>query len=45
MSNHITTRPKTGAVTETAVHNASQTRLWALMSLGTVMLLIGLLFS
>jgi len=45
MNKHITTRPKTGAVTATTVHNASQTRRWALMSLGAIMLLIGLLFS
>ncbi len=45
MNKHITTRPKTGAAAATTVHNASQRRRWALMSLGAVMLLIGLLFS
>ena len=45
MNKHITTRPKTGAAAATTDQNASQRRRWALMSLGAVLLLIGLLFS
>lgn len=45
MIKHTATHGTTGAATTRTAHNATETRRWTLMSLGGLMLLMGLLFS